>query len=98
VVVAPRTDSRLIAALARLDDRDRPIAETSRRLGEVAAHLGLPQPSYEQVRRLVHELRTGRAEAKVTVGQVLLDIALRARPPVALVEVLSGTLPPKRGK
>jgi hypothetical protein len=98
MLVAPRTDLRLVAALARLDDRKRPIADTNRQLGAVVAHLGLPQPSYEQVRRLVHELRAGRSDARVTVGEVLLDIAFRARPPIALVELLAGTLPPKGSK
>lgn len=98
MLIAPRTDVRLLAALARLDDGKRTIADTNRRLGAVAAHLDLPRPSYEQVRRLVHELRAGHCEPRVTVGEVLLDIAFRVRPPDALVKVLAGTLPPKEIK
>ena len=76
--IAPRIDSRLIAALDRLDDRDEPIAETNRRLGLVAEALGLKRPSYEQVRTLVHELRAERVGPGV--GETLLEIALRTKP------------------
>ena len=86
---APRIDSRLVAALVRLDNRDRPIAETHRNLGLLADHLGIPRPSYEQTRVTIHALRAARRDP--LVGKVLLDIALRARPPEELVEVLSGT-------
>jgi hypothetical protein len=50
---APRYDPRLLAAIRRLDDEGRPIAETCRRVGEVAATLGLPRPSYVHLRRIV---------------------------------------------
>src|SRR5262245_25887465 len=43
---APRIDSRLVAAVAWLDDRREPIAETNRRIGFVARDLGLTKPSY----------------------------------------------------
>jgi hypothetical protein len=57
---APRIDPRLLAAIGDLDRRDRPIAETNRRVGLVASQLGLPKPSYEQVRTVVHASRNGR--------------------------------------
>ena len=84
---APRLDARLIAAVRRLDDGAQPIAEIHRRLGAVAEKLGLAQPSYQRVRLLVRELRSARAEPGV--GEVLLDIALRNKPPEAVIEHLS---------
>jgi hypothetical protein len=94
VASAPRIDSRLIAAMQRFDDRGRPIAETYRRIGLIAETIGLSRPSYEQVRRLIHEQRAGRRDPGI--GSVLLDIAFRAAPPEALLEVLAGTGPPPR--
>lgn len=88
VPLAPRIDSRLVAALARIDDRRLPIAETNRRLGPVAAELGLVKPSYEQVRVIVHALR--RAKCDPSVGSLLLDLALRTRSPQEILEVLAG--------
>jgi hypothetical protein len=88
---APRIDSRLVAAVERLDDRRVPIAETNRRVGHVAAQLGLPKPSYEQVRVTVHDVR--RRGRRPTTGDILLDIAFRLRPPTALGDHLAGTGP-----
>ena len=93
---APRIDPRLHAALGRLAREDRSIADVWRRLGTVASELELSRPSYEQVRVLVHE-HAQRGLAPST-GEVLLDIALRQRPPEALVDQLAGTLPPKKAK
>jgi hypothetical protein len=45
---APRIDPRLLAALTRLDDGSRPVADLHRHLGEVADWLEVPRPSYEQ--------------------------------------------------
>jgi hypothetical protein len=91
---APRIDTRLVAAAELLDDRRVPIAETNRRVGEVAEALGLPRPSYENVRRVVHEAR--RRGRLPSTGEVLLDIAFRVRPPLALGDHLAGTAPPQR--
>jgi hypothetical protein len=90
---APRTDVRLIAAIERLDDPLVRIAETNRKVGLVAEALGLARPSYEQVRRIVHEAR--RRGWRPTTGDVLLDIAFRVRPPTALGEHLAGVLSPE---
>lgn len=90
---APRVDSRLVAAVERLDDRTVPIAETHRRLRLVARALGLVRPSYEQVRRIVHLAR--RHGPVPSAGAVLLDVAFRVRPPIALLDYLAGTLPPR---
>jgi len=84
---APRIDERLVAALARLDQPARPIAETHRRVGRIAEELGLSRPSYEQTRVVVHALRT-RARGW-EVGAALLDVVLRTRPPEALLEALA---------
>ena len=75
---APHIDSRLLAALVRLDDGVIPIAEICRRLGRVAHHLDLTRPSYEQVRVHVHAAR--RRALVPGAGEILLDIAMRARP------------------
>jgi hypothetical protein len=90
---APRIDSRLVAAVAWLDDQREPMAETNRRIGFLARDLGLTKPSYQQIRLLVKEHRRGRREP--TAGQVLLDIAFRARPPEALIDYLAGIPLPK---
>ena len=90
---APRIESRLVAAVGHLDDRYAPMAETNRRIGALAGDLGLPRPSYEQIRLLVKAHRRGRLEPGI--GQVLLDIAFRARPPEALLDYLAGIPLPK---
>lgn len=89
---APRIDSRLVAAAERLDRATTPIAETNRRVGQVAEELGLVRPSYEQVRSIINLAR--RRGRQPTAGDVLLEIAFRTRPPEALIDYLAGTLPP----
>ena len=79
--------------LVRLDREDRPIAETNRRLGTVADELGLPRPSYEQVRVLVHGLRAGKRHPGV--GTLLLEVALRERAPQTLFESFDCPAHPK---
>jgi hypothetical protein len=90
---APRIDSRLIAAAELLDSPTVRIAETNRRVGQVAQELGLPRPSFEQVRTIIHLAR--RRGRMPTAGDVLLDVAFRA-PPTALIEHFVGTLPTER--
>lgn len=80
-------DPRLVAALHRLDNGKIAVAELHRRLGSLAQHLGLAQPSYQCVRLLVRDIRRGRAIPGI--GDVLLDIALRNKPPEALIAYLS---------
>jgi hypothetical protein len=75
-------------ALVRYDDRAVPIAETNRRIGREAERLGLPRPSYERIRELVHESRRLRRRPSTT--SVLIDVAFRARPPDAILDHLSG--------
>jgi hypothetical protein len=77
----------------RLDDRNVPIAEVNRRVGEQAERLGLRRPSYQRVRELVHESR--RIRRGPTTASVLVDVAFRVRPPTAVLDHLSGTgVPP----
>ena len=89
VVLCPRTDSRLVAAIERLDRSDVPIAETWRRVGVVADRLRLTRPSYQQVRLIVHDSR--RRGRRPTAGDVLLDIAFRTKPPQAFIDYLADT-------
>jgi hypothetical protein len=90
---APRLSPRLVAALEHLDDGTMPIAELRRLIGAEAQRLGLPRPSYERVRLLVHELRARRAEP--TTAEVLWDVTTRVRAPDAVLKHIAGTLPPK---
>jgi hypothetical protein len=85
---APRLSHRLLEALARLDDRTLPIAEVNRRVGAEAERLGLRRPSYQRVRTLVHELR--RASRGPSTAAVLFEVAVRSRPPEALLDHVSG--------
>jgi hypothetical protein len=85
---APRISPRLLAALARLDDRRIPIAEVNRRLGAEAERLGLRRPSYQRVRELVHQLR--RLRKGPSTVRVLAEVAWRVRQPVALADHLLG--------
>jgi hypothetical protein len=89
---APRISPRLLEALAGLDDPLVPIAETCRRLGAEAERLRLPRPSYERVRVLIHALRAARRQVRrgASTASVLLDVAMRARPPQALLEHVAG--------
>jgi len=88
---APRLDARLIAATAKFDDGHCPIAETYRRVAGLAERIGLPRPSYESIRRLAHQIRAGKRQPGI--GEVLLDIDLRRRPPEAIIGALAGTAP-----
>ena len=71
---APRYDRRIVEAIRRLDDADEPIAETCRRVGELAWQLGLPRPSYVHLRRLVRAERKRRAEVRAIVDDFASDI------------------------
>jgi hypothetical protein len=86
--IAPRISPQLLDALVRIDARDVPIAETNRRLGRRAEELGLPRPSYERIRELVHESR--RLRRGPSTASVLLHVAFRARAPEELIDHISG--------
>ena len=87
-ICGPRIDERLVAALAKLDDPTLPIAETNRRLGVVAEGLGLIRPSYQQVRIIVHELRSQKRSSRV--GETLLQIAYGMRTQEQMLRVFMG--------
>jgi hypothetical protein len=93
LVFAPRISPRLLVALDWIDDRTLPIAEVNRRLGAEATRLGLPRPSYQRVRELVHKLRWMKRQP-TTVG-VLWDVAMRVRPPGAFLDQVSGVGVPR---
>ena len=85
---APRLDPRLHRELARLDDSHVPIAETYRRVAAYARGHRIFRPSYEHVRRLVHDLRRlrrARRASRRSTAQLLFEIADAVRPPAALV-------------
>ena len=86
---APRISPRLLDALVRLDDPRLPFAEINRRLGAEASRLRLPRPSYQRIRVLIHQSRRLRRRGPST-AQVLLDVAFRTRPPIAVLEHVSG--------
>jgi hypothetical protein len=92
---APRISPRLVEAIVRLDDRRVPIAEVNRRVGEEAERIGLRRPSYQRVRELVHQSRRIRSR-RPTTGSVLVDVAFRVRPPIAILDHLAGTDVPYR--
>ena len=87
-ICGPRIDERLVAALAKLDDPTLPIAETNRRLGLVAEGLGLIRPSYQQVRVIVHELRSQKRSSRL--GETLLQVAYGMRTQEQMLRVLMG--------
>jgi hypothetical protein len=84
----PRIDERLVAAIVRLDDPTIPIAETSRRLGVVAEGLGLIRPSYQQVRVIVHQVRSQKRSSRL--GETLLEISYGMRTQEQILRVLTG--------
>ena len=86
VAAAPRIHPVLVAALERLDKRGRPIAETHRRLGELAELIGEFRPSYEQVRVLVHAHRS--RQLGPDKRELLLDLVLRQTPKVTILRLL----------
>jgi hypothetical protein len=64
------------------------VAEICRAVGARADELGTARPSYERVRMLVHRARERGGDP--TTASVLLDVAMRARPPEALLDHVSG--------
>ena len=88
---APRISNRLRDEIDRLASKPYRAAEVCRAIGKTAEEQGVRRPSYEQVRTLVHQLRALKRDP--SIGQVLLDIDLRRRPPEAIVDALVGTAP-----
>jgi hypothetical protein len=75
VELAPRYDPRILEAVRALDDRGEPMAETVRRVGRVAAELGLPRPSYVHLRRYILDFR-GDQDADRRRRQEIVKIVL----------------------
>ena len=75
-----------MAATANANNGSRPIAEIYRRVASLAERLGIPRPSYESIRRVTHQLRAH--ERDPAIGEVLLDIDLRRRPPEAIIDAI----------
>jgi len=86
VAAAPLISRKLLAKIERLAREPLPFAEINRLVGTRAEELGRPRPSYQQVRKLVHEFRAARREP--TVGSIALDVAFRARPYRDLVDAV----------
>jgi hypothetical protein len=77
VEIAPRYDSRILAAVRALDDRTESMAEISRRVGVAAAQLGLPKPSYVHLRRYIVEHREEEDrewERREELRQIFADV------------------------
>jgi hypothetical protein len=87
---APRISPRLLAAIDDAARRDATVADICRTIGAEAQRLGLPRPSYEQVRRYVHASRR-RRRLKPSAAQLALEVAYRAKPYDAVLERLAGT-------
>jgi len=80
---APRLDSRLVRVIVQLDDPTVPIAETYRRSREHAARFGIPRPSYECFRILVHDARRAKRRRRAH-RDTLIRVALYLDPVDAL--------------
>jgi hypothetical protein len=89
VVFAAEIDGRLRLELERIARDKRPIAEINREIGVRAEALGLTRPSYARVRQIVHEVRD-RVEIP-SWGELLVDVDLRLRSPMILLDKLGGT-------
>src|SRR6476659_1957887 len=92
VVSAAAVAPDLHAQLFVLSREPKAIAEINRELGRHAAALGLVKPSYARVRQLVHELRAAAVDDAddPSWARLLLEVDLRARSPLAIVDKLDG--------
>jgi hypothetical protein len=68
------TRPRLRELVASLDEDDVPMAATWRLVAETAANLGLPQPSYPHIRRLVLDERR-RRRAREAIRDIVKEAA-----------------------
>ncbi|MHB8469238.1 MAG: hypothetical protein ACYDCH_05720 [Gaiellaceae bacterium] len=92
---APRLTRQLLRRLEKTARTTATCAEITRSVGEYAETIGQARPSYEQVRVLVR--RTRREASRPSVGEVALEVALRARDPRDLVDaVVFGEVRPLR--
>jgi hypothetical protein len=84
---APRIESRLLRAIALIDDPGVPMAETNRRARVLAAKFGVPRPSYERVRRHLRETRRAE-ERRREKTRILIGVATYTRPVEDLYQLL----------
>jgi hypothetical protein len=75
----PRVERRFLKAVAKLDDRSVPMAETYRRARDLALQMGIPRPSYERVRLHLHAARKGD-EQKQRTRDLIIHLAYNTRP------------------
>jgi hypothetical protein len=80
---------RLLDEIDHLSARPYRVADICREVGKHAEEQGFRRPSYEQVR--LHVQRARRRPRRVSTGEVLLDVALRAEHPSAFLQHVSGT-------
>jgi hypothetical protein len=78
VAAAPRMDPRLRRLACRLGRRRLATADVHRAVGGYASRIGVPRPSYEQVRLLVNEARIQYAARRVA-AELILDVELGRR-------------------
>jgi hypothetical protein len=89
MVFAAEVEGRLRAEIERIAKQKRPIAEINRDIGARAEALGLTRPSYARVRQIVLEVRD-RVEIP-SWGELLMDVDMRVRSPMILLDKLGGT-------
>jgi hypothetical protein len=80
---APRLDRRLLEVIVQLDDPSVSMAEIHRRTRKHAADLDIPRPSYECLRRLLHDVRRERRRRRAN-RDTLIRVALYLDGPRAL--------------
>jgi hypothetical protein len=85
---AARVTMELHDLILAINDPLIPIAEICRLVGERADELGIARPSYERIRLLVRRARERGPEPTTT--SVLVDVAMRSRPPEAFLDHVSG--------
>lgn len=77
--------ARLLDEIERLSRRREPIAEINRLAGAEAARMGLPRPSYEQVRVLVHTARRYRRFGPKSWSTIAAENAYYLKPEYILL-------------
>jgi hypothetical protein len=75
---APRYHAAVRAAVSRLDDGSRPIADVWRDVAALAESLAVPRPSYQHVYRLVRESRDLRAARRTLQRLIAAGAAERS--------------------
>jgi hypothetical protein len=83
----PRLERRFLEGVTRLDDRSVPIAETYRRIRDLAEQLGVPRPSYERVRLHLRAVRS-RQDERLRTRDLVLELAYNTRPADAVMRDL----------